>query len=107
MALNEDFFNTLPVSGNPITHIALVDDTNTQIGARQAVTWNLSDQIQRPSDHLVFEIPPGTTVSGWQGYSASSGGTAYGVIEMADDVFNNGGTFTLRSNLTGIEYAAG
>ena len=60
-----------------ISHIALVDETGTEITggspayARQPVTWTIaSDGTIRPDADLTFDIPAGVTVGCWRGYDA-------------------------------------
>ena len=90
-----------------IPYIGLVDDTGTEITggsyARQAITWTISvDGTIRPDANLVFDIPAGTTVAGWSGYSASTLGTDYGGETLAAESYTNAGEYELIAAETGI-----
>lgn len=90
-----------------ITHIGLVDEVGDEIAggsyARQAVTWTSADDgIIRPNANLVFDIPESTTVAGWKGFSASTGGTDYDGKDLTNETFNASGTYTLVASGTGI-----
>jgi len=92
-----------------ISHIALVDETGTEISggdpayARQPITWtSAADGSISPSADLVFNVPGGTTVGGWRGYSASTGGTNYGGTAVTQETFASQGEYTLRAAQTAI-----
>lgn len=94
-----------------ITHIGLVDDVGNEITggdpayARQAVTWTTSvDGLIRPDANLTFNIPPSTTVGGWRGFSASTGGTNYDGTDFTNEPYTNQGQFILRADQTSISH---
>lgn len=97
--------------GTLITHIGLVDETDTEISggtyARQAVTWTTaSDGTIRPTSDLEFDIPEGVTVGGWRGFDALTDGTNYGGADLTNETFSNAGTYTLIASGTGINHNA-
>lgn len=114
MAMNEDYLNAIADEGGTlITHIGLVDETGTEITggdpayARQAVTWTAaSGGTIRPSADLTFDIPSGTTVGGWRGYSASSSGTNYGGEDLTQESYASQGEYTLLASGTGILHSS-
>lgn len=92
-----------------ITHIGLVDETGTELTggdpayARQAVTWTSAvDGTIRPNADLTFNVPAGTTVGGWRGYSAATEGTNYGGKALTNEVFAGQGEYKLLAASTGI-----
>jgi len=92
-----------------ITHIGLVDENGTELTggnpayARKAVTWtSASGGTIRPDADLTFDIPEGTTVGGWRGYSASTEGTDYGGKALTQETFASQGEYKLLSASTGI-----
>lgn len=112
MPMNTAYLNAI-ADGGPITHIGLVDGAGTELTggspayARKPVVWAApSNGTVRPNANLVFDIPPGVTVGGWQGYSALTAGTAYGVVDLTDEVFAGQGTYTLTAAATGITHTA-
>lgn len=115
MAMLAAFFNALRDEGQTlITHIGLVDDSGDELTggspayARQAVTWtDDGDGVMRPNANLTFNVPSGTTVGGWRGYSASTSGTNYGGEDLTQETFANQGTYTLLAASTSITIAAG
>lgn len=110
MAMNAAFLNALRDEGQAlITHIGLVDDGGTELTggspayARQAVTWtDDGDGVSRPNANLTFNVPASTTVGGWRGYSADSGGTDYGGSDLTQEVYANQGTYQLLAASTSI-----
>lgn len=110
MAMSEGYKNAIAdYGGSLITHIGLVDETGTEISggspayARQAVTWtSASGGTIRPNADLTFNVPSGTTVAGWRGYSALTGGTNYGGADLPQETFANQGKYTLLAASTGI-----
>jgi len=112
MAMTEAYRNAIADYGaSLITYIGLVDETGTELSggdpayARQPVTWTAaSDGIIRPSADLTFDVPAGTTVGGWRGYSALTGGTDYGGADLTQETFTNQGTYTLLAAQTGIRH---
>jgi hypothetical protein len=98
--------------GTLITHIGLVDETGTEITggdpayARQAVSWTTAtDGTIRPDADLEFNIPASTTVGGWKGFSALTGGTDYDGEDVDNESFTNQGTYTLEASQTAIHHA--
>jgi hypothetical protein len=110
MAMAEGYRNAIATHGaSLITHIGLVDETGTEITggspayARLAVTWtSASGGTIRPNANLTFDVPASTTVGGWRGYSASSGGTNYGGEDLTNEAFTGQGEYTLLAASTGI-----
>jgi hypothetical protein len=97
--------------GAAITHIGLVNGSGTEISgggyARQAVTWtSASGGLIRPTADRVFDIASGTTVAGWRGFSASSGGTNHGGSALTSETYGADGTYTLLAASTGIDLDA-
>ncbi|HEX6938818.1 MAG TPA: hypothetical protein VF158_05360 [Longimicrobiales bacterium] len=96
----------------PITHISLhtadpgVSGTDEVAGgsyARQPVTWgSAAGGVKSNSNQLVFNIPPGTTITHVGGWDAASGGTFRGGGALnASQSYPTGGTFTINvGNLT-------
>lgn len=94
-----------------ITHIGLVDETGTEITggspayARQAVSWtSASSGSISPTADLTFDIPASTTVGGWRGYSASTGGTDYGGEDLTQETFASQGEYVLQAAGTAINH---
>lgn len=112
MAMSETYRNlTATYGGTLITHIGLVDDEGTELTggdpayARLAVTWtSASAGIIRPNADLTFNVPAATTVGGWRGYSASTGGTNYGGADLSQEAYTNQGTYKLLAASTGIKH---
>ncbi len=99
--------------GSLITHIGLVDNTGTELTggepayARQAVTWtSASDGTIRPNADLEFNVPAGSNVAGWRGYSALTEGTNYGGKDLTQEDYANQGTYKLLAASTGILHSA-
>lgn len=111
MAMNEAYRNAIANAGGAlITHIGLVNSSGVEISgggyARQAVTWTTaSDGIIRPTADLVFDIPAGTTVGGWRGYSASTAGIDYGGADLVNETFAGAGQYKLLASGTGIQHS--
>lgn len=110
MSMNVTYRNLIANAGAAvITHIGLVDETGTELTggdpayARKAVTWlTAALGVIRPNADLTFDIPAITTVGGWVGYSASTGGTAYGGQELTNEAFVGQGQYKLIATGTGI-----
>lgn len=106
--MNEIYRNAIANAGAAlITHIGLINELGQEISggnyARQPVIWaTASNGIVRPTTNLVFEVPAGTTVTGWRGYSAITGGTDYGGANLSSQTFTGGGQLTLLASLMGI-----
>lgn len=112
MAMETGYRNaTADHGGTLISHIGLVDETGTELDggspayARQAVSWDAADNgVIRPTANLTFNIPPGTTVGGWRGFSAASGGTNYGGFDLPHEEFANQGEYILQAAATSIQH---
>ena len=95
--------------GDLITYIGLVNELGNEISggsyARKAVIWTTaSDGVIRPTTDLVFDIPASTTVAGWKGFSASTGGTDYGGADLTQETFAGAGQYKLLAASTGIKH---
>lgn len=110
MAMNNAYLEAIATAGKAlITHIALLNSVGTQVGdARKAVTWggNDGDGDFLMSGDLVFTMTSGQDVASWAGFSASTGGAAYGGAALTAKTFSNDGTYTLTAASTGIAHAA-
>lgn len=111
MAMNSAFLtNAGTTAPDVITHIALVDDTGTELTggspayARKAVTWTNANPA-RPSADLTFDVPSGATVAGWVGYDAATDGNAYGGADLTNETYAAQGTYKLLAASTGITFA--
>ncbi len=115
MSMNATYRNAIADHGGSlITHIGLVDETGTELSggdpayARQAVSWtSASDGTIRPDADLTFNVPASTTVGGWRGYSASTGGTDYGGADLTQETYEGQGEYKLLAASTGILHQAG
>lgn len=93
------------ISAN-VTHIALTgaDGTTELTGgtyARIAVSWQTLNTTERhPTADLTFNVPAGSTVGGWLGFSASTGGTSYGGATLTNEVFAAAGQYVLQAAAT-------
>lgn len=115
MPMNAAYLNAVRDHGQSlITHIGLGNGSGTELAggspayARKAVTWtDTSTGVSSPSADLVFDVEAGDTVGEWIGYSASSGGTAYGGDTFtAVGPYAAQGTFTLTASITSITHSA-
>lgn len=108
--MNAAYRNLIANAGaTAITHIGLVNGSGTQVGdGRRAVTWtSAADGLIRPNADLVYTMAEGDVVAGWQGYSAATGGTSYGIVPVDDPrTFGNPGTYTLQAAETSIDHQA-
>lgn len=111
MPMNTAYTNALrDVAGvkTIVTHIGLVNGAGTALaGARLPVTWvnDADDGRIKPSGDLTFDVASGETVGGWQGYSALTAGTAYGVVDLVDEgPYAAAGTYTLQAASTFIDH---
>lgn len=106
--MNEIYRNAIANAGAAlITYIGIIDELGQELSggeyARQPVTWNTATGgVIRPTDNLIFLIPPGVTIAGWRGYSAISGGTNYGGGALSSQTFTGGGQLTLIAANMGI-----
>lgn len=94
-----------------ITHIGLVTPTDVELSGggyrRQPVTWTMAEDGQiSPVADLLFQVPGATTVAGWHGYSAATGGTDYGGESLMPESFNGPGEYLLQAVGTGIVHRA-
>lgn len=110
--MNDNYHNAIRDHGKTlITHIALVDDTDTELTggspayARKPVAW-VDDGVgvMRPDADLLFDIPAGATIGGWRGFSALSNGTDYGGKELTQEVYAGQGEYTLSAASTSITH---
>lgn len=98
--------------GTLITHIGLFNGATEITGgtpayARKAVTWTASSSgLIRPTGDLVFDVPTGATVDNWRGFTALTGGTAYGGGALTSTPFASQGTYTLTAASSGIQHTA-
>jgi len=114
MAMNSTYLNAIANAGaSLIKYIGLHDSSGDELSggdpayARKAVTWTTaSNGTIRPNADLTFDVPDGTTIGSWHGYSASSSGTDYGGTDLDNEVFINQGTYTLVASGTGIIHSA-
>jgi hypothetical protein len=108
------FHNALRTTAkSTITHIGLVDETGTELTGgspaytRIAEAWaDGADGVINLAENRVFNVPSGTTVGGWRGYSQlESGGTNYGGKNLTNEEFTAQGTYTLLAASTSITIA--
>lgn len=109
--VNSAYLNAI-AAANPITHIGLVDETGTELTggspayARLPTDWTAaSDGDVLLDANLTFDVPA-VTVGGWRGFSALTGGTAYGGKDLTNEVFAAQGEYTLLAASTGINHNA-
>lgn len=90
----------------PVTHIALTgaDGTTELTGgtyARVAVTWAAASAGERhPTADLTFNVPAGSTVGGWLGFTASTAGTSYGGALLTNEAYAAAGQYVLQAAAT-------
>lgn len=66
--------------------------------ARKALTWNAaSNGSMTHNGTPVFDVPSGATITHVGFFSASSGGTYFGMADVTDETFGAQGTYTLTS----------
>ena len=112
MSVNADYLNAIADNGNPITHIGILNSTETELSsagyARQPVTWTAAaDGNIQPTADLEFDVADGDEAHFWQGYDDVSAGTPYGAVALDTPVtFSNDGTLTLQAASTGIDHNA-
>ena len=117
MAVTQIYLDeTLECGTDKITHIGLWDgDAGAELAggtpayARQPVTWGaVVAGVRRPTTDLEFDIPPGSTVTGWRGFDALTNGTNYGGGDFAqEEPFAGQGEHTLHADGTGIRHEVG
>jgi hypothetical protein len=80
-------------------YIALGSDASTQVGTRQAASWNTSADGQITASNLSFTgLAANQSVSHVLLYSASTGGTLVGAIALTgDSSANAAGEYTVTS----------
>jgi hypothetical protein len=93
-----------------INYIGLVDNTGTEITggdpayARKVPSWSAAvDGVADLAADIDFDVP-GTTISGWRGYSALTGGTNYGGKNFSTKSTVGQGVFTLRATDVSIRH---
>lgn len=123
MAMKPEFLEILAGAGAAaITHIGLLDGDGVEISggdpayARQAVSWEedeLEAGIMQPESDLTFNVPAGSTVVRWHGFSAATGGTGYGgaYVRTAGNKedgieYEEQGYFLLQASLTRVRLEA-
>ncbi|MEV1199467.1 phage tail fiber protein [Microbispora rosea] len=112
MAMTTAYLDAIAAAGRTtVTHIGLVNGSGVEISggsyARKAVTWTTSSSgTIRPNADLTFDIPSGSTVAGWRGFSASTSGTNYGGADLTSQNFASAGTYTLLAASTAINHTA-
>lgn len=107
--MNAAYLNLLAQAGAAgMTHVAILNGTGTQIGARQAVGWAVTGGVTRLDGDYPYPVTAGTVVASWEGYSAATGGTNYGPVPLTGGsvTFANDGTFTLEAAGTAVDHAA-
>lgn len=106
--MNASYRNAIADHGaGLITHIGLVNSGGDGVGDRESVTWTEADDgLIRPSADITFSVPGDSTVAGWRGYSASSGGTEYGGKALTPESFAEAGQYTLLAAQTSISHEA-
>lgn len=96
--------------GTLITHIALFNQSGTELTggspayARRPVSWTSAvDGLIRPTADLVFDIPAGTNVASWRGFSAISEGVDYGGGALVQETYAGQGQYRLIAAQSGID----
>lgn len=110
MAMTEGYRNAIASHGGSlIKYIGLVNASGVELSgggyARKAVSWTQANNgIIRPNADLLFDVPAGTTVAGWRGYSAATGGINYGGEDLTSEEYTDAGQYRLRASGTGIKH---
>lgn len=94
-----------------ITYIGLLNDEGVELKGgtpayrRQPATWAppVDGRVLLETD-LVFDVPPGTVIGGWRGYSGVSGGINYGGSDLMPEAYLGQGHYRLLAELTGIDH---
>lgn len=113
MAMTTEYRNAIANYGaSLIKYIGLVDENGDELSGgdyeRKSVSWEAaSDGTIRPTQDLIFEIPPSTIVAGWRGYSAAVEGIDYGGPDVDQEAFNKAGQYKLLRDGTGIKHESG
>lgn len=97
-----------------VTHIGLVNGSGVELSggsyARIAEAWaddNVTPnngRIRLAADR-VFQVPAGSTVAGWRGYTALTLGTEHGGAALPSEAFTNAGEYRLLAASTYIDHA--
>lgn len=110
MAMATSYLNVLATAGAAaITHITVVDGAGAEFAgvARRPVSWTAAaNGLIRPTVDHPFTIPSGSSVQGWRGFSAATGGVNHGGETVPTEPFPNGGTYTLLAAQTSIAHNA-
>ena len=74
---------------------------------RQAITWNgaSGESIVLSSD-VIFDVPIGSVVAGWQIYDNANGGVAFGIMPLIPETHSSQDTYTLLAQLTDISVSS-
>jgi hypothetical protein len=106
------YLNAIATQGaSVITHVGLVNGSGTELSggayARKAVTWTAASngQVRLAADQT-FDIPAGSTVAGWRGFTALTAGTNHGGGDLTSEVYASAGQYVLTGASTGINHAA-
>lgn len=99
MAMSGAYHDLIATAGkNAITHISLVNGSDTEVTDREEVTWSGpsggNGKIELASA-IEFAVGAGATVAGYKLWSAVSGGTEYGAGSVTSEAFSGAGTYTL------------
>jgi hypothetical protein len=110
--MNATYRNAIAAHGaSLITHVGLVNGSGTELSgggyARLPASWTteMDGQIRLSSNRL-FTVPAGSTVAGWRGFSALTGGTDYDGGALTPETYANAGTYELTAAQTGINHDA-
>lgn len=112
MAMATSYLNAIADAGKAlITHVGLVNGSGTELSggsyARKAVTWTAAStgNVRLAADQT-FEVPAGSTVAGWRGFTALTAGTNHGGGDLTAEVYVGAGQYVLTGASTGINHAA-
>lgn len=111
--MNELYRDVVAQAGaTAITYIGLVDADGIEIAGgdppyeRKKAYWTAPDdgKIQLVAD-LEFDVPAGSVVKGWRGFSALTEGTDYGGADVRLRTFATQGKFILFAADTWIKHS--
>ncbi len=110
--MNATYRNALATYGAGLMpYIGLVDNTGTEISggdpayARKEANWTAADNgLIRIGADLAFDIPAGSNVSGWRGYSALTNGTEYGGKSLPRKNAAGQGIYDLFADQTAVDH---
>jgi len=68
--------------------------------ARKSLTWGSSSSGVVSATAVVFDVPTGTTVVGFQVHSAVTAGTYYDGVGITSQTFASQGTYTITPTYT-------